>query len=97
MRTVAPRCAEMKLRRVAKAAIRVTAVSHPRMRRKPAPVPSAVSAAASTRALYAGLVVRRTMKRQVDDQAATARAFTSGAQGSLANGGGDGDWSVAAT
>src|SRR5215472_1687284 len=96
-RTVAPRWADKKLSSVAKVAIRITAVSHPRMRRKPALAASELSVAASTRALYAGFDVERAMKRQVADQAATPRAFMVGLQPALANGGGEGFWSVACT
>src|ERR1700688_4812491 len=65
----------MKFRSVAKAAISTTPVSRPRIRFRPAPAASDAIAAASTRALYAGLVVNRTMNRHAPDQAATARAF----------------------
>ncbi len=48
---LAPRCAEMKFKRVAKAAITTTPVRRPRMRLRPAPAASEAIAAASTRAL----------------------------------------------
>src|SRR5258708_11141646 len=65
----------MKFKKVAKAAISPTPVSRPRIRLRPAPAASEAIAAASTRALYAGLVVKRTMNRHAADQAATALAF----------------------
>src|SRR5258708_6670955 len=74
-RAVARRCGDMKLKKVAKGAISRTPVSRPRIRRRPAPAASEAIAAASTRALYAGLVVNRTMNRHAADQAATALAF----------------------
>ncbi len=50
-RTVAPRWAETKLSTIAKAAMRTTAKSRRRIRRRPAPAASADSAAASTMTL----------------------------------------------
>src|SRR6185437_5158397 len=74
-RTVVPRWAETKLSATANSAISRTPTSSPRSLLRPTPAASAISAAASTVALYAGLLVERTMKMDVADQAATARAF----------------------
>src|ERR1700681_2341094 len=94
--TVSPRWAETKLRHFQTAAMSTTPVSNPLIRWRPAPADSEAIAAASTSALYAGLVVKRTRKRQAADHAATALAFK-GSSYALASGGGAGDGSVALT
>src|SRR4029077_2790852 len=58
-----------------------------RIRRSPAPAASVTNAAASTEALYAGLVVRSTMNRQAADHAATARALIVAVSALLGQGG----------